>query len=358
MPSLFRRHPIYGLPFDAALTNELELEYRRLPPGRRASALRKVVQRELLLRLTGQAGRRVARVPAQARRMLWIYTWTTVGDSLMDLAVRAHLPARLQIDLLITPLLAPLYQGDPRFNSVLTRPEDVRDTPDFVLLQDLSTASLALKRRCAPSAPFATVFEHLRGERFDRLGFAQRRMEQLFGLAVADPARPTLHLAEARVAPADATRMRIAVALGARDPRRRYRRWPEVLQTLVERWPEDLPPPLFTLLGSANAFDDLAAFASEFIERHCLVAVGRLDLLGSAALIRSCDAFLGTDGGLMHLAVALDKPGAALFVEIDPRLRLLPGSPMRALFALTELDGLAPHEVATLLLDALPNAPG
>ena len=356
MPFPFRRHPIFEMPFDAAVANDLGREFREQSLGRRASILRKVVQRELLLRVTGQARHRVEHVPENVSSMLWIYTWSTVGDSLMDLAVRGHLPVQLQIDLLIAPTLAPLYKTDPRFRRVLTRPEDVRDKPDFVLLQDLTTASIALKQHCAKTAPFASVFEHLRGERFDRLGFAQRRMEQLFGLSVADPARPSLHLANDGPVPFDATCVNIAVGLGARDPRRRYRHWPVVLETLVAHWPERLPPPRFALLGSANALDDLAAFPAEFIERHCHVAVDRLDLSGTATMIQSCDAFLGTDGGLMHLAVALEKPGLALFVEIDPHMRLLRGSPMQSLFTPSTLDHLAPLEVATVLLDMLPNA--
>lgn len=355
MPLLFRRHPIHGLPFDGPLANELRAEYLQLPAGQRANALRKALQRELLLHLTGQARRRVAHVPAEAQCMLWIYTWTTVGDSLMDLAVRTHLPPGLQIDLLIDPALASLYAGDPHFRNVLIDPQDARGPFDFVLLQDLSTASLRLKRRCAPAAPFATVFEHLRGERFDRLGFAQRRAEQLFGIPVGDPARPTLHLPADRASSVKPANLRIAVALGARDPRRRYGQWPQVLQLLVDGWPARWAPPRFVLLGTANALDDLAAFPPWLLERHTDITIGRLDLLGTAAHIRDCDAFLGADGGLMHLAVALDKPGAAVFVEIDPRQRLLSNARIRSLFTPLDINRIAPADIAAALLATLPD---
>ena len=38
---------------------------------------------------TGQAHRHVRRVPDGVGRMLWVYTWTTVGDAVMDLALGA-----------------------------------------------------------------------------------------------------------------------------------------------------------------------------------------------------------------------------------------------------------------------------
>ena len=351
MPSPFRHHPIYGLPFDATIANELEREYRQMSPARRFTSMRKVVQRELLLRLTGQSQLRVAHAPLQARRVLWIYPWTTVGDSLMDLAVRTHLPANLQFDLLIEPSLAPLYVDDPRWNKVHARVEDCDAAYDFVLLQDLSTKSLKLKARLARSTPFATVFGHLRGECFDRMSFAQRRMEQIFGIEGTGPAAQSLHMA-AR-GEQSGQQLRVAVALGARDPRRTYGQWPQVLQAVVDRWPAGWPTASLVLMGNQAARQDLALFAPAFLARHCHVEIGQLDLRGVAASITACDAFVGADGGLMHIAVALDKPGAALFVEIDPRLRLLPSARMRSLFTPHDIDCIHPADVAKALLAAL-----
>lgn len=351
MPLGFRRHPIHGLPFDAPVRNTLRQEYERMPRGKRAALLRKALQRELLLWLTGQSRRRVACAQAQAQRVLWIYNWTTLGDSLMDLAVRQALPPTLQLDLYIAPALAPLYDGDVHLNHVYTRIEDCTGPYDFVLLQDLTTASLRLKRRCAPRAPFATVFEHLRGEHFDRLSFAQRRFEQLFHLSPTAPRQPLLALGPR--SEAAGTRTRIAVALGARDPRRWYRRWPDVLQHLLRCWPADRPAPEFVLIGNNNAHDDLSAFPQTLLDSHCRIEIGRHDLRGTAELIRDCDAFLGIDGGLMHLAVACGRPGLAVFVEIDPALRLLPGTRLQSLFSEQPIDALPPQQLAERLLEAL-----
>ena len=345
------RHPIHGLPFDAPIRNELRFEYERLPWSQRAGLLRKVAQRELLLLLTGQTWRRVSRAPTLTRRVLWIYQWGTIGDALMDLAVRRALPDEVRIDLCIVNTLGPLFDGDPRFAQVHTRIEDCKGPYDFVLLQNLGAGAVRMKIRSAPLAPFATVFGHLRGERFDRLSFAQRRFEQLFGLPSAAPSPQWLALGPRPKR--ETRRTRVAVALGARDPRRWYRRWPEVLKALLARWPAAWTVPEFVLLGNRTALGDLLPFAAEPLARHCRIEVDRLDLPGVARVVHDCDAFLGADGGLMHLAVACDLPGLAVFVEIDPALRLLPGTRLQSLFTEGAIDDLPAERIALAWLEAL-----
>jgi hypothetical protein len=345
------RHPIHGLPFDEPLRNELRLEFERLPWRKRAGLLRKALQRELLLLVTGQTWLRVARAPANIRRMLWIYNWGTVGDSLMDLAVRRTMPADVQLDLVIAAPLAPLFANDPQFARVYTCIQDCRGGYDFVLLQDVGTGCVMMKLRSAFGAPFATVFGHLRGERFDRMSLAQRRFEQLFGWPAGPVQRQWLALGPRPAG--HNSRTRVAVALGARDPRRWYRHWPAVLQALLARWPSARPTPEFVLIGNQSALADLGRFPPEFVAAHCRVEVDRHDLRGVADLIHGCDAFLGADGGLMHLAVACDLPGLALFVDIDPATRLLPGTRLQSLFADAAIGDLAPERVADRWLQAL-----
>jgi ADP-heptose:LPS heptosyltransferase len=69
--------------------------------------------------------------------------------------------------------------------------------------------------------------------------------------------------------------------------------------------------------------------------------------------MHDCDAFLGADGGLMHLAVACDLPGLAVFVEIDPAMRLLPGTRLRSLFTDGAIGNLPADRIAMAWLEAL-----
>ena len=112
------RHPIHAFPFDSPVANALADEYREQSRFRRAGDLRRAAFREIGLAFSGQHRLRLARVPSGVRRLLWIYTWTTVGDAVMDLSARALIPASIEVELLVASHLLPLFAADPRFAAV------------------------------------------------------------------------------------------------------------------------------------------------------------------------------------------------------------------------------------------------
>jgi ADP-heptose:LPS heptosyltransferase len=116
-------------------------------------------------------------------------------------------------------------------------------------------------------------------------------------------------------------------------------------------WPASLPPPQFVLLGNGNAHEDFAALAQAKLLPHCDVQLDSPSLMCLARLVASCDAFVGADGGGMHLALALQRPGTALFGPVSPDLRLLPGASLWPIAAGSEdLQHIAPAQVADRLL--------
>ena len=351
-----RRHPIYTMPFDDSdVANALEAEYRERSPGQRFQARRKALARELMLRLNGQSRRHVQAMPASTRRLLWVYTWTTVGDAIMDLAPRRLIPSRIDVDLLIAPALAPLFASDKRFRGVISSAAKCAADYDFILLDSLRTGSLRMKAERFRAVPFATMRGHQAGERFDRAAFADRRLRQLLGLASGPVEPPRLDLGADQPNAHDPGHFRIALALGARLQRKLYAHWPEVMTALVAAWPAALPQPEFVLVGqgtSAKAQRDAIDHASTGAAVTSLIGSG--SLRKTAIDIAACDAFLGVDGGLMHVAVGVGTPGLALFTRIDPAYFLRPESGVTALPCDGELDAIAPGEVAAAFVAALP----
>lgn len=347
---LARLHQLLcGLPFPEPIPNHLRAEFAALPAATRRQLMRKAAQRELALTLDGQRRRLVKRIPDGTRRVLWWFTWDTVGDAIMDLSSRFLLPDPIEVELLIRPALAPLFAADRRFARVHTSLETCA-VPDMLLLQYLNTKVMRAKRRHWRDVPFATLLGHTSGEMFSRVHHADRRMRQLLGLPPGEPTAPRLDLPAAPSPFEDDGRCHVAVALGARDERRRYARWADALDETLRRWPGDVPPPRFHLLGTANARPDLAALPGAWIARHADNHVERLTLLECAQLVARCDAFVGADGGLMHVAAATGTPGVAMFGPVPPAYRLLPGSPIAALAE----DGggpVAPQRLAQALVD-------
>ena len=353
-----RRHPIYTLPFDEPIHEALEIEYRARPLGRRFQARRKAFARDALLALTGQAARHVAAVPAGVRHVLWVYTWTTVGDAILDLAPRRLIPSGVTVDLLIAPQLAPLFAADARFRGVHTEAEACPANIDFVLLDSLRTISLRLRSARYPKVPFATMRGHHAGERFDRAAFADRRLRQLFGLPLGPVEPPRLDLGAALPARGASNGFRIAIALGARLPPKLYSHWPAVIERLALRWPASQARPEFVLLGHGRPAERQRDLIEASVSARAGVSVTSLvgsgDLRKAALDLAACDAFLGVDGGLMHVAIGVGTPGLALFTKVDPTYFLRPESSMLAYATGGELDAIAPAAVAVAFFAGLP----
>ena len=347
------RHPVYGLPFEGDVPNRLQVEWNDASAQERRRRLRKVFQRDLGLLLGGQAGLCVDRAPKAMRKVLWFYNWTTLGDSIMDLSARGSIPAGVEVDLCIAPALVPLYKHEPRFNAVYGSLEECLGDYDFILVHELSTRTLRNKRARWPRVPFAPVLNYTMGEQFARPAFVDARIRHLFSLPEAPAPRPWLSLGAAALGTSG--RFEIAIALGARDPRRRFAHWNETLQAILEADRFATEKPRFHLLGSQNERHELETFSAD-VRQWAVDHVGRTSILEAATLIRECDAFLGADGGLMHLAAALDKPGLALFAEIDPAMRLSPGTRLLPLASRSLAELLAP-QVADAFLIALTKEP-
>jgi Glycosyltransferase family 9 (heptosyltransferase) len=349
------RNPICTLPFAEPVAHTLDLEFAEQPLAWRLRRLRKVAFRELALRANGQARRRVAQVPQHVSSLLWVYTATVIGAAIMDLAARALVPRRVEIDLLIAPALAPLFSADRRIRQVHSNPNILPDDIDFLLLDSFRSTSLGLKKKRYPQLPFASMRGHNAGDGFDRTAFADCRIRQLFGLPDGEVVTPTLDFGERGATVFDDQRFRVALALGSRAARKAYPHWKEVLRNIVAQWPAGLAAPEFRLFGAGGtARRDRAAIGKEFVAVHCSDELDLSDLRESMIDVAECDAFLGVEGTLMHIAVGVGTPGLALFAGVDPAYSLRPGGTMQALCGDSEVSDLAAVEVAAAFIAALP----
>ena len=356
-----RRHPIHALPFEDSIANALEAEYREQSFGRRFQARRKAFGRAAMLVLGGQSRLHVEEVPHGTRRMLWAYSWTTVGDAIMDLAPRSLLPPQVAVELLIAPHLAPLFATDARFRRVHVDPAACGAGFDLLLLDSLRTSALRMRRKHFADVPFATMREHQAGERFDRAAYADRRLRQLFGVATGPVVGPHIDLADETPRRGTTGRFRIGLALGSRLPSKLYPHWLRAIHMISAGWPASAPKPEFALLGQGDSArrqrDELTA-APLPNDASTLSLVGSGSLRKTAIDLAGCNAFLGVDGGLMHVAIGVGTPGLALFTRVDPVYFLRPESTMRPLASAGGLGGIEPERVAQAFLDGLTSFRG
>lgn len=339
--------------------NDLEREYLSQSLRVKIGWWRGVLSRELTLWLTGQKflQRKYFELKGkQHTRILWFYDGLSLGDCIMDLSQRQIIADHATIDLCITRGPASLFVGDPAVRAVYTKPEQCLQNYDFVLMYNLSTYSIRIKRRYFKAIPFATTLDHQQGECYDRITYSWLRLCQLFRLPVAAnnraPVRPNIVAADV------ARKGHVCVALGSVDRRRRYSQWADLLHSIVTGWPAQHAAPRFVLVGNGeSAQEALAQIAPAFIECYCEI---RFDLPVIDNLkdeVALCECFLGVDGGVMHLAEALNKRGVAVFTVIKPAWRLLDTTRLKTIAAESNVNDIKPNAIAALFLQSLTEYP-
>lgn len=343
-------HPIFNAYGAGDYLNNLRGEFYEIPQSLRSKWIRKSLQRTWLLALTGQTCLEKQRIPAGVKRILWFYDWNTLGDSIMDLSQRQHLSDRYQVDICMPSGPAELFIGDRSFGHVYT---DINQCPqdyDFILLHDISSRSIGIKLRRYFFKPWASMIRHQQGEQYARGALSAFRFAQLLGASSLTPLRPTL----ARSCPDNSTKgIRVAVALGGGDPRRRYPHWPELLGRLQQVLAGERQVK-FLLIGSGAAMrEDLDGFPAEFLATHCETYLNLPSLQELKNVMCSATHFLGCDSGLMHMAEALDKPGLAVFGYIRPEWRLLPDSGLVPRFDPFSVSNMNPDEIAVEFILAI-----
>lgn len=336
-------HPIFNAYGAGDYLNNLRGEFYEIPQSLRSKWIRKSLQRTWLLTLTGQTCLEKQRIPVGVKRILWFYDWNTLGDSIMDLSQRQYLSDRYQVDICMPNGPAELFTGDHAFDHVYT---DINQCPpdyDFILLHDISSRSIGIKLRRYPTKPWASMIRHQQGEQYARGALSALRFSQLLGVPHLKPLRPTLATDHSQ---SSTHGIRIAIALGGGDPRRRYYRWPELLARLQQALTRDQQLK-FLLIGSGPAMqEDLDGFSTEFLAAHCDIHLDLPSLQELRSVMCSATHFIGCDSGLMHMAEALDKLGLAMFGHIRPEWRLLPESRIFARFDPLSVNNMSPAEIA------------
>lgn len=345
-------------PFRHVLPNTITTFLAKESCVRAISQNWRVLKRYLLLCRYRQAGLLREQLPPAPARILWLNpSSTSIGDSLMELAGRSLLHPAYQVDLFTDRWNAPLYQHDQYFGQVFTDPTQIDSSAyDFVLLDLLNTRSIRFKHQYCPLLPFASLQGYFYGPDFNRLMFSVFRIHQLLAYPHNDAdlqsyLRLGLFLPDDLPAlEAKTTPLRLAVAIGGVDPIRTYGHWGEVFTALWQRYGADLE---IVLLGSANGRDHAQQLMAQFSRQAIVNQVEELNLIKTAKAISQSDFFLGADGGLMHIAAALDCPGIGLFGYFRPELRLSPDSVINSVFAENQVDDCPVEAILALTIPHL-----
>jgi lipopolysaccharide heptosyltransferase II len=117
-----------------------------------------------------------------------------------------------------------------------------------------------------------------------------------------------------------ATAEPVAAIIGVQpgtSPAMRWKQWPiERYRKLMERLMAENSESLILLFGSAGEVEMIKEMA-EGLGPRVVVAAGKTSVKQVAALIERCDLLICNDSGLMHTAVAVGTPVAAIYGPTD-----------------------------------------
>lgn len=160
-----------------------ELVPRVAPALSLANTVKRFLQRDMILRLTGQHRRRVSSVPAGAQKILWLYDWHMLGDPILDRPFRDYLAQQFHIDVCIPAAPPAIFERDPLFRNVYRNIKECPKDYDFVVINDVNSRSIRLMLKYYWRKPWAELVpDNQRDARiYNQRNFVANRLRQLLG---------------------------------------------------------------------------------------------------------------------------------------------------------------------------------
>jgi len=290
--------------------------------------VKKYLHKLMKLFLAGQLGLERKQAPENAT-ILWLYTGKrNFGDANMELSGRALLKDRgVRIDLLTLPNLFHLFGEDDIFEKVYTDIKDVDPKRyDFIILSEFNHRSIRLKVKYFKTVPYACLFGFFDGPARNQTCFSFAGVNSVFKLGLTQKeieavAKPYVGASENTI---ESARKLIpdvpyiAISVGGIDPYRSYRHWPEFIHLYDTQGAPPFPQKII-LVGSENGRDMSGQIAAETFSNVSVESyVGKLSILQTREIIANAIAFVGCDGGLLHVAHSTSTPSVSLFSAGEP----------------------------------------
>jgi len=194
------------------------------------------------------------------------------------------------------------------------------------VLPEFNHRCIKLKINLFKNLPYVCLFRFFDGPPRNQIYFSYAAISSIFNLGITDDeidatAKPYLcssdETAES-ISHLIPDKEFLALSIGGIDPHRSYRRWPEFLRLLDTAAPEIFPKTI-VLVGSDNESEmEKIISATDFKRLDIRSCVGKLSLLQTREVISRAQAFIGCDGGLLHVAHSTSTPSVSLFSNREP----------------------------------------
>lgn len=337
----------YLLPFRTIIPNNVKQQLNSETLSHKLKEYWCLLRREMYLFVSGQKRLERRAIPLGAKKILWLApSIRNIGDAIMGFSGRTLFTNEYQVDILLDSKVKPLFANDDVFKHVYTSAKEITESYDLIILDSVKSISLKTKKRYFSRIPYCHFRGHFDGIEFNWTLFSYHRINALLNYpyqqsALDVIAKPHLVSRKSKSLPC----FDLAIAVGGEDVQRRtYNQWDSVIQMLLQ-----VEPCLkIVLLGNQNGAVVATELADSF-SANITNFVAKSTLTEAVQLIDNSRFFLGCDGGLMHIAVASDKPGVALFGYFEPQYRLPLNAKISTLFNGDSVNLIETQQVVDLL---------
>jgi ADP-heptose:LPS heptosyltransferase len=310
----------------------------------------KFIKRYIYIHFKGQNSLEIYNILPEYKEILWInISAPSLGDSLMDLSSRTMLKDR-KVDLFTDKKNSNLYKDDFLFSKVFNDIKQLGECRyDLVVLDSYSTRSIDIKLKIARLTPFVGMFGYYNGPEVNRVLFSFHQMNNLLGYVKNENelnkiARTSISISiddQKLIKKLELPSNFIAIAIGGEWDYRTYKNWRKVIEILFLK-DKSLQ---IILLGSDNAKETEKEILEYFSTSHLVSYVSNLTFNQTGEIIRQANVLLCCDGGLMHVANALDTRIIPLFARLTADMQLTKSCRSLPLFDSTDVNNISVEDI-------------
>ena len=346
-------------PFD----KKLVIKTQEYPRSYLIVQLTQLVRRYLMLFVFFQYKYLKDRISINEKKILWIHNTTeNIGDSLMKTSSIRYLKTNgFSIDLCVLPKFYDIYKNNSYCHVInIDSLANLSENYDLIILDSLSSKCMKIKLKHYYDKPFVTLYDFFNyfREDYNLILFSWYRIQYLLNKHenidnIAKPFVGKLSAKNIKINNLKIKNNSIVIVCGGIDDYRIYPNWIQVIE-LIDRNKIDTIP--IVLVGSENGIEHSNQITNNFSDRVDLIdTVGKYTLAETKSIISSCELVVAPDGGILHIANALDKKIIALFAQIDSSLRFTEATEYQYLYDDTAVKNIKVEDIANEILMVIKN---
>ena len=229
---------------------------------------------------------------------------------------------------------------------------DLDEDYDLIILQKYSWRSFKIKIKLFKKTPYFSIHKYFSGVEFNRLLHSFYSISTLlgkYGNLKSTEIKTYFNLKYSHNTFNEHSNQ-IVIAIGGIDPTRTYNKWDELIRKILKSHPTFK----IVLVGNENGLEESKRINNAFNNGRIVNLVGKNSIFETFDVLKKSKIIVCADGGLMHMAQAVNLPAIALFSDdIHPLMRFSESYKATAIHAKKNVSDISSSLIADELVRAI-----